>query len=589
MSLGKTAASISSVIFMILLYIFTLPTMGWGFMSGILFIALGTIILALNIGMWGFDYLDNPFRATSIVCGIWVIALIVFAFMSANWTNASKVQTQLGDAEVREFGSDIEHIDLTQVPIVDIEYAKKLADKKLGEDSVLGSQVTVGEFTMQNVNGELILVAPLVHSGFFKWNDNKEGTPGYIRISASNPQDVRLIQEIDEKEIFIKYQREAYWGEDLKRHLFSNGYGSTGLTDYSFELDDSGNPYWVITTYENTTSFSNGEATGVIVVDAQTGHLEEYSVQDTPEWVDRIQPMNFIKNQIDNQGEFVKGAFNWSNNSKFQTTEGMSVVYNEGKCYYYTGLTSVGSDDATIGFYLVDTRTKEVIQYKINGAHENAAMRSAEGKVQDFGYTATFPIPVNVNGHPTYFMTLKDAEGLIKSYAFVNIYNYSIAEIADNISQAERNYITQMNSSANNVAFEGETYQKTIEGTIDRIDSKVEGGNTTYIFTIKDSKLLFTSSSILSDELTVTQTGDNVEIVYTDNGNAIVSIKEFDNKEIELYVSEEQETVDERVEDAESVTQSTDNTIEVLDDEELDKEWDSLSEEEKAKILAELE
>lgn len=39
--------------------------------------------------------------------------------------------------------------------------ADKLADKKLGEELALGSQVEVGQFTnKQQVNGKLIYVAP---------------------------------------------------------------------------------------------------------------------------------------------------------------------------------------------------------------------------------------------------------------------------------------------------------------------------------------------------------------------------------------------------------------------------------------------
>ena len=43
----------------------------------------------------------------------------------------------------------------------------KLADKKLGEELALGSQVEVGQFTnKQQVNGKLIYVAPLNHRSF---------------------------------------------------------------------------------------------------------------------------------------------------------------------------------------------------------------------------------------------------------------------------------------------------------------------------------------------------------------------------------------------------------------------------------------
>ena len=165
--------------------------------------------------------------------------------------------------------------------MVDIALAEKLADKKLGEDIALGSQMKVGKFTnKQQVNGKLIYVAPLEYRGFFKWNSNKRGTTGYVVVSATNPNDVQLVQRYDDKEIRLKYLGSAYFGNDLKRHIRSSGYRSVGLTEYSFELDDTGKPYWVVTTYENSTLWGNPEATGVVVCDAQSGACQWYSMME---------------------------------------------------------------------------------------------------------------------------------------------------------------------------------------------------------------------------------------------------------------------------------------------------------------------
>ena len=39
-------------------------------------------------------------------------------------------------------------------------------------------------------------------------------------VSASNPQDVRLVQEIDGKPINIVYQPDAYFLQDLKTYVY---------------------------------------------------------------------------------------------------------------------------------------------------------------------------------------------------------------------------------------------------------------------------------------------------------------------------------------------------------------------------------
>ena len=62
-----------------------------------------------------------------------------------------------------------------------------------------------------------------------------------------------------------------------------------------------------------------------------------------------------------------------------QVTEGGSYMFIDGENYFYTGLTSAGRDESTVGFMLVNTRTKESTFYKVSGATETTAMRSAEG------------------------------------------------------------------------------------------------------------------------------------------------------------------------------------------------------------------
>jgi hypothetical protein len=54
-----------------------------------------------------------------------------------------------------------------------------------------------------------------------------------------------------------------------------------GLTDFSFEIDDQGMPYWVVTKYEKRIGFSGNEAVGVVLVNAQTGAIKEHSIATT--------------------------------------------------------------------------------------------------------------------------------------------------------------------------------------------------------------------------------------------------------------------------------------------------------------------
>ena len=56
----------------------------------------------------------------------------------------------------------------------------------------------------------------------------------------------------------------------------------TGITDYSFELDDEGQPYWAISTYKNSRGFSLPEADGIILLNATTGQMDRYGMDEVP-------------------------------------------------------------------------------------------------------------------------------------------------------------------------------------------------------------------------------------------------------------------------------------------------------------------
>lgn len=433
---------------------------------------------------------------------------------------------QMKDPTVTEFTSTVAPIDTKQIPIVDADLARTLADKKLGEKPSLGSQVHLGEPTMQNVDGELVWVVPLQHSGFFKWLANLQGSAGYIRVSATNLKDIEYVDEYK-----IKIQPNSYFLHDLTRKVRFSGGLFTGITDYSFELNDEGKPFWVVTTYKNTCGYNLPEADGVIIVDAQSGDSQRYLNGNIPEWVDRVQPEDFIINQINNKGKYIKGIFNFSNSEKYQTSAGDNIVYNNGRCYIFTGITSVGTDESATGFYMVDMVTKEPILYRMSGATEYSAMRSAQGEVQDLGYIATTPIILNVFDEPTYFMTLKDAERLIKKYAFVSVKDYSVVGVGDTMNEARSDYAKSMNDISDKPIFgEDASTELSAVGIIDRINFTIAADKTVYSFTLEGKAgTIFTVDLGLSAKLPLSRTGDSVNVKYVAVDDNNMRVTEFNN------------------------------------------------------------
>ncbi len=463
-----------------------------------------------------------------------VIYIIVVPFITSSPILHSKAyRNLLGEVKESNFNKDVSPVSVNEIRLVDEEMAMKLGDKKLGEVPAIGSVSKLGKFHIQSIDGELYWVAPLVHRDLIKWVTNMSGTNGYVMVSATDPQDIRLVQDVDGKPIKIVYQPDAYLHQDLKRHMYLNGYVNVGMTDFTLEIDDKGKPYWVVTLYENAIGYEGKNAKGIATVDAQTGEVKSYNINNAPKWIDRIQPQEFITDQINDWGTYVNGFLNSviSEKDVLVATEGTSLVYgDDGKSYWYTGITSAGADDSTIGFMLVDTRTKEAKLYRQPGATETAAMVSATGKVQEKNYEATFPVMYNILGKPTYVMSLKDKAGLVKMVAFVSVEDFNIVGIGDTTEEAYKNYKEQLKSKGNNIEVENETNKESKTGIIQRINSDVVDGNTSYYFTVdtlKDS--IFVVSSKVSNEVPLTKEGDSVKIGYEKGQSGSIDVTDFDN------------------------------------------------------------
>ena len=485
------------------------------------------ILTKLDNGQFGVNFQRKaPFPKAPIIVVIaaWACYGLV-TLGSTVFFNVSAYRDQMPDYRVGDFSQEVQVIDANQIPIVDQALARKIAEKKLGEKPSLGSQVVLGEPTIQTVDGNLVWVVPLQHSGFFKWITNLSGTPGYIVVSATNSQDVEYVDDY-----MVKYQPNAYLLSDLTLHTRYTAALFTGITDYSFELDDTGKPHWVITTYKLLRGFALPEATGAIVMDAQTGKSTKYKLEDVPSWVDRVQPEEFIISQINNKGQYVHGVFNWADKDKYRTSEGEIIVYNNGRCYLFTGVTSVGSDESAIGFVMVDMVTKEPIMYQLAGATEEAAQRSAEGKVQQYGYYSSFPLIINFEGTPTYFMTLKDIDGLIKQYAYVSVRDFLVVGVGESMQDAKLDYEKALRQNPSSSAITDSTNTAEMEGTIYRINQEIVAGETVYRFILNErTDVVFEAQGSVSEMLSLTREGDSVKLIYRESQSPIKELVSFEN------------------------------------------------------------
>ena len=157
-------------------------------------------------------------------------------------------------------------------------------------------------------------------------------------------------------------------------------------------------------------------------------------------------------------------------------------------------------------------------------------MSSAMGKVQNLKYTASFPLIINVGGEPTYFMTLKDNEGLVKQYAFVSVENYLIVGTGETITDALQSYETNLQSGGDTDLNFDNNQTAVLEGTVLRFASEQKDGNTVYrmlIDTMPD--VIFECPQNVSKALALTREGDSVSLTYYEGDTPLLTVSEFKN------------------------------------------------------------
>lgn len=451
-----------------------------------------------------------------------VIGITIFVSSSVIF-NAGKYQKMLNVSEA-DFNKDIAEIPLSQIPVVDRDTAMRLGSRKIGEVVELVSQFNVSSYYTQiNYNQVPVRVSPLEYADLLKWFVNKkEGIPYYVKIDMAT-QNTDLV-ELKEG---IKYSPSEYFARDLMRHV-RFAYPTKMFEQISFEIDDNGAPYWIISYYDYTIGFLGGkDIAGIIAVNAVNGEMKNYSVKEVPQWIDAVYNSDMIIAQADYWGAYKNGFFNsiFTQKNVVATTDGYNYLAINDDVWLYTGITSVVKDESNIGFILVNMRTKEAKTFAINGAEEYSAMESAEGMIQEKGYRATFPILVNIAETPSYFISLKDDAGLVKAYSFVSVSNYQIVGVADTLAGAQSEYIRLLKNSGkiDESTKLPEEELKTINGTVEKISSAVVNGNSKYYIKISGNETIFVVDISVSSKLPLISSGNNISLkYYTDEQKNII-------------------------------------------------------------------
>ena len=451
-----------------------------------------------------------------------LVTILVFCvfgigfFLSSPVINAGKYK-ELVNISNGNFEKDIQQISYDEIPLLDKASAEIVGGRKMGTMVDYVSQFEVAsDYTQINYKGKPVRITPLVYGNLLKWFTNRsDGIPAYISIDMAT-QNADCIKLDDG----IKYSKSEHFGRLIYRYIRFN-YPTYIFDNINLEIDENGTPYWICPVKDYTIGLFGGVTiSNVVIVNAVTGEHTDYKVDEVPQWVDHVYSADLLISYYDYYGTLQHGYLNsiLSQKGCLKTTEGYNYIALNDDVWVYTGITSVGGDESNVGFVLMNQRTAETKYYQIAGAEEFSAMSSAEGKVQNLGYTATFPLLLNISGEPTYFISLKDSAGLVKMYAMVNIQKYTVVATATTTNECERQYKDMLIS--NNIQVDDNNAEpvKTtkITGTITKLASAVVEGNTHYYIALNDGKNIYDIDVSKNLGIVLKNVGDTVSIEYND-------------------------------------------------------------------------
>jgi len=499
----------------LILFYFMLPPINimspsfWFFL-----ISLVIIYLTLTF-MSSFNYYQKLTRlphyfkiVVGSIGGVILLIILINIFMSPLF-QANSYSERITIQEDGNFIEDVALVDFNSLPLLDKDSSQKLGDRVMGQMPELVSQFQVSNlYTQINYNNDIIRVTPLEYNGIIKYFTNRgNGVKGYITVNSVTGE--ANLTKLDKG---MKYMPSAYFFENVDRYLRFK-YPFEIFDEKHFELDNEGNPYWIIPTIKYKGIGLRKEIKGIVILDPITGKTEKYSIKNIPTWVDHVYSPELIIEQVDDWGKYREGFFNsiFGQKNVVATTDGYNYTVMNDDVYLYTGITSVANDESNLGFILTNMRTKETNFYSVPGAEEYSAMASAEGQVQQMKYEATFPLLINLNNRPTYLISLKDNAGLVKMYAFVDVTNYQKVVVTDaslGIEQAAFNYLDGMDISIDNE----NTMKKDI--VVSDIKTAIIDGNTYYY--LKDSENKKYRLSIKVNPLTIPfiEKGTKIKISY---------------------------------------------------------------------------
>src|SRR5688572_3273661 len=411
----------------------------WGSVGIVTLVALAAAAAIVVMGNGSRDRSERTWPAVVLP----VLALLAFAGRGCSGCSVfrdDEFAKMIGDVETRNWTEDVQPKDPHHVRLVPRELAEWAAGKQLGEAlGAIGSQFQIdnGRMTLQMIRGELWYVATLDFKDFGSWT-SADVSPGYVMVNGEDPNR-QVIVKTDQR---FAYMPNAYFSHNLERHLWANGYADEGLTEFTFEIDEDGKPWWVVTVFDPTIAWSGQRVKGVAVVDPTTGAISYHAAGSAPAWIDRVYPASIVHDYIEWRGKYAGGWWNsfWAEKD-ITEPETLTFVYgSDGQPYWVTDVTSNNTnDESLVGLMYTNTRTGKSTYYRAVGGTSAAVLQAVSNKVSYRRWHGASPVLYNVYGTMASIVPLLGENHTFQGVAIAKVDNLQVA-VGDDLAGALREY-----------------------------------------------------------------------------------------------------------------------------------------------------
>ena len=441
------------------------------------------------------------------------------------------------------FNESISPVSLEKMRVVSPDVAYQLAETVMGQIPAYGSQYEIGEMSLQSITGEFditdglgknyhlsfdndfIYVAPLEFRSYWKWSEVNGISQAYIIVSATNENMYHLVTAVNGQPLKMQYLQSACFDKELRRYIRYSGFMGK-IADNGIQIDGNGRPYNIFAKIENQIGWSGDKVVGSIVIDMQSGEIKEYSLDETPDFIDVVQPEDLTWSLVYKRYDLIHAFIDLSDKDRLRPSDDMQVVYGQKECCYYSGLTSVGKDGSTSGFILVNAKTGIGTFYKMSGIDE----KSAESAIQAHEWTAKYPsyevgkaVMYNIGGLQTYYAPIVSGRKIV-GHGFCYLKNVNVVGAGKTKEEAYAAYMRAYHMSMQQVSLPSDGND--IAGKVLTVKKiRQEGSRYNFLFEEYEGKTFYAFSEIVPEVRWIDEIGSKVKVDFRMSEDKEIPIK----------------------------------------------------------------